>query len=70
MHNADELLTAKQVAELLGVRRQWVTKLASTKRLPVALKLPGGTGAWLFKRADVEAYQQQRLTSTGSPLAS
>lgn len=53
--NISDLLTADQAATAAGVNRRTITKWADTGRLPVAMKLPGNTGARLFRRSDVEA---------------
>lgn len=55
MSNLDSLLTAAQVAELRGVQPKTVHRWAESGRLPVATKLPGLRGAYLFRREDVEA---------------
>lgn len=60
MHNGDELMTTQQVARALGISVQWTNKLAKSGRLPTAFKVPGGTGAWLFSRSDIEAEQRRR----------
>jgi predicted DNA-binding transcriptional regulator AlpA len=60
MRNGDELLTTAQVAELRGYTVAWINKLAASGRLPVAHKLPGRTGAYLFRRDDVEAEASQQ----------
>lgn len=53
--NPSELLTAEQAAERAGVNRRTITKWADAGRLPVAMQLPGLTGARLFAAADVDA---------------
>lgn len=60
MRNGDDFLTTAQVAELLGYTVAWTNKLAASGRLPVAHKLPGRTGAYLFYRGDIEAKAQQQ----------
>ncbi len=47
------LMTAQQVAELMKVSLRTIHRMAEDGRLPIAQKLPGGTGAYLFDRADV-----------------
>lgn len=56
----DELITSAQVSDLLGITVAWVNKQAATGRLPVAQKLPGRTGAYLFRRDDIESQSLQR----------
>jgi excisionase family DNA binding protein len=48
MPQTTELLTTKQVAELLGVDVDTVHRRASKGELPFVHKLPGRTGAYLF----------------------
>ena len=60
MHNGDELMTTQQVARALGISVQWTNKLARAGRLPVALKVPGYKGAYLFRRDVIEAEQRRR----------
>jgi excisionase family DNA binding protein len=56
MRNDDgDFLTTAEVAKILNYSVAWVNKLAKSERLPVARKLPGHTGAYLFRRADVDA---------------
>ena len=55
----DELITSAQVAELRGITVAWVNKQAAAGRLPVAQKLPGRTGAYLFRREDIESQPEQ-----------
>lgn len=56
----DDLITTAQVAELLGITVAWANKQAKAGRLPVAQKLPGDTGAYLFRREDIDAEVQRR----------
>lgn len=56
----DDFLTTAQVAEILNYTIPWVNKLAATGRLPVAQKLPGRTGAYLFNRAEIERVASER----------
>lgn len=56
----DDLITTAQVAELLGVTVAWANKLAAKGALPVAHKLPGLTGAYLFRREEIERIAAQR----------
>lgn len=50
----DDLITTAQVAELLNITVAWANKQAKAGRLPVAHKLPGLTGAYLFRRDEIE----------------
>lgn len=49
-----ELITAAQAARILGVDSKTIRRRALAGLLPVAIKLPGFTGAYLFDRAAVE----------------
>ena len=50
-----DLVTTAAVAALAGVDVATVNRWARKGRLPVAIKVPGFTGANLYHRADVEA---------------
>lgn len=52
--NPDELLTSPQAGAILNRSARTVQRLADSGDLPVAQKLPGPNGAYLFRRADVE----------------
>jgi predicted DNA-binding transcriptional regulator AlpA len=56
----DDFLTTAQVADILNYTVPWVNKLAATGRLPVAQKLPGRTGAYLFSRSEIERIASER----------
>jgi predicted site-specific integrase-resolvase len=58
----DDLLTAAEVAEMAGRHVFTVHRWASNGKLPVAQKLPGATGAYLFRRGDVESLLEPRLS--------
>ena len=64
-NQGDELITTAQVAELLGITVAWANKQAKNGALPVAQKLPGHTGAYLFRLEDIEA-EVLRRTSTAA----
>lgn len=51
----DDLIATAQAAEIHGVDVATINRWARTGRLPVAIKIPGKTGANLYRRADVEA---------------
>ena len=60
MKRTPDLIGSVEAAEILGVDvstiSRWVTgDRRRTRRLTVALRLPGKTGAKLFRRSDVEA---------------
>lgn len=49
-----DLLTSPEVAEALGTTIRTVQRMAKRGRLPVAQKLPGEKGAYLFSREVIE----------------
>ena len=57
----DWLIGSKEAAEILGVDASTISRWADEKlkpearRLTIALRLPGATGAKLFRRSEVEA---------------
>jgi excisionase family DNA binding protein len=60
MHPGGELITTAEAAPILGLTVATVNKRAAAGRLPVAHKLPGLTGAYLFRRDEIEAEAQRR----------
>lgn len=60
-----DLLTSPEVAEMLGKPIRQVQRMAKAGRLPVALKLPGLKGRYLFSRQVVEDIQGQGRTHEG-----
>lgn len=60
MPSADLIGTA-EASEILGLSQRTVKRLALAEVLPFAMKMPGETGAYLFQRDDVLAYQERRL---------
>jgi predicted DNA-binding transcriptional regulator AlpA len=53
--NGDDLLTSPQVGLLLGKSARTIQRMAEAGALPVAQKLPGPNGAFLFRRGAIEA---------------
>lgn len=53
--DAEPLLTSTQAAAILQCSSKTVTRMAIAGTLPVAHRLPGTQGAFLFRRADVVA---------------
>lgn len=53
-----ETLTTAQAAELLGKSVATVNRMVLLGRLNPAAKLPGKTGAYLYRREDIEALRQ------------
>ena len=58
MADADRM-TTEQVARRLGVTIRTVVRMAADGRLPVAFKVPGRTGTYLFDPQVVEMYARQ-----------
>jgi hypothetical protein len=50
-----ELLTSTQAGHIIGKSARTVLRLAEAGKLPIATKLPGPNGHFLFNRRDVEA---------------
>jgi hypothetical protein len=57
-----DLIGTVEAADVAGVSIPTIKRLAGTPALPVAIKMPGLTGAYLFHRADVEAFRDARGT--------
>ena len=55
----DELISAQDAEKLLGKSRRTIHRLVASGKLPVAMRLPGTTGAMLFHRSDVLALAEQ-----------
>jgi len=55
MSDAEEEVTAAEAAVILSVDRSVVLKKVAAEQLKPVRKLPGRTGAYLFRRSDVEA---------------
>jgi DNA-binding transcriptional MerR regulator len=53
MPQSPQLLTASEVAAQTGRSLRTIHRWAESGRLPVALRLPGKTGALLFRPEDV-----------------
>jgi excisionase family DNA binding protein len=51
----NDLLTSTQAGQILGKSSRTVLRLAEAGALPIATKLPGPNGHFLFKRSDIEA---------------
>lgn len=45
----DDLISAAEAAQILGVSVATVRRLAATGKIAPALKMPGKTGAYLFR---------------------
>jgi len=63
MDTSSDLLTSAEASDLLGVTRRTVQRMADAGTLPIAHKNPGRTGAYLFRRADVEALRESLVAT-------
>ena len=52
----DDLIGTAEAADLLGKPITTINRMALDGRLPVAVQMPGRTGARLYRRADVLAF--------------
>lgn len=50
-----ELLTSPEAGRILGKSARTIQRMADAGEIPVAQKLPGPNGAYLFRREDLEA---------------
>ncbi|WP_375407648.1 helix-turn-helix domain-containing protein [uncultured Amnibacterium sp.] len=55
----DDLVTMTEAEQLMGYDRRSLRRFVQDGRLPVAKKIPGHTGAYLFLRSDVEALRRE-----------
>jgi hypothetical protein len=65
-----ELIGAAETADLLGVDRSRVLKLARAGLIPIQQKLPGRTGAYVFARAAIEELARGRALDDETRAAS
>lgn len=75
MDSPPDLLTSPEVSRLLGVSIRTVHRRAEAGDLRSVRKLPGPNGAFLFARADVDAFLEAAAKAraeadTGEPVAS
>lgn len=57
----NDLLTSPQVGQILGKSPRTIHRMALAGTLPIAQKLPGPNGAFLFRRAAIERYAAKAL---------
>ena len=50
----EDLLTSPQAGVILGKSARTIHRMAESGALPIAQKLPGPNGAFLFRRKDIE----------------
>ncbi|MPZ73994.1 MAG: helix-turn-helix domain-containing protein [Nitriliruptorales bacterium] len=60
MDQTQRLLTTVQVADLLGLNLRKVQRMAESGELPVAQKMPGPFGRYVFDAPVIEAIARQR----------
>ena len=63
MPNPDELLTSTQAGQIIGRSGRTVIRQAELGQIPVAAKLPGPNGAYLFRRSEIEAIAAERASA-------
>lgn len=63
MPKDDTLLTSPQAGLILGCSARTVQRMADAGGLPIAQKLPGPNGAYLFRRSDVEAARLAKVNA-------
>lgn len=61
-----DLVGTKDAATILGWSRAKVKRAAHNGDLPVAMKMPGGTGAYLFHRVVVEMIAKRQQPVEGA----
>lgn len=66
MLSDDTLLTAPEVGALIGKSGRTVARMAKTGALPFAQKIPGPTGAYLFRREDIARLQGEHAEAAVS----
>lgn len=59
-----ELLTSTQAGARLGKSARTIQRMADAGELPVAQKLPGPNGAYLFRPADIDALRDDEPAAT------
>ena len=66
MSHSDEI-TTREALDILGFASPAsVTRLVAEHKLKPSRKLPGATGAYLFRRAHIERLRDERNTASGA----
>ena len=52
----DDLILATDAGAILGKSARTISRLAESGQIPFVQKLPGPRGAYLFRRAEIEAF--------------
>jgi len=60
MIKTEPLLSSAQAAERIGIDRSNFNKWVKAGRIPIALELPGKTGARLYRLTDVDRLAAER----------
>jgi hypothetical protein len=60
------LITSPQAGLILNKSARTVQRMADAGLIPVAQKLPGPNGAYLFRESDVRAYREPAPADAGS----
>lgn len=58
-----DLIGTAEAAVVADVSVPTIKRLAKSGTIPHAVKMPGGTGAYLFNRSDVERYRDERAAA-------
>lgn len=64
-----EHLSASEAADVIGQSKATVKRLAKAGTIPIAFKVGGDRGAYVFHRADVEAYAASRRAELVAAVA-
>lgn len=64
MPNETDLVAVSEVAALLGKSVRTVHRMIQAGELKPVMKIGGGTGAYLFQRAEIEAAIEQRAAAS------
>lgn len=57
MHN-EPMIGTREACDVLGVNRSTLTRWVAAGRITPVTRLPGTTGAYVFRRADIDAIAQ------------
>lgn len=60
--SGSDLLTAKEAEKVLGKSSRTIRRQVERGKIPVAHKLPGKTGGYLFSRAVIELLAQRGVS--------
>lgn len=60
----EDLISSQEALEILGVVLSTLTRWAADGKITPALKMPGSSGAYLWRRSDVVQLAADRAAST------